>query len=102
MELQMSAEGTWNIAAPGPVGSQDGTLTLTTDGNTLSGTMSGPQGNIDLTEGTVDGNNVTWKAEVTSPMTITLECTGTVDGDSISGDIKLGSFGNATFSGTRA
>lgn len=98
----MSAEGTWNITTQSPMGSQDGTLKLTTDGNTLSGTMSGPQGDIELTEGTVDGDKLTWKAEVTSPMAITLECSGTVDGDNISGDMKLGSFGNATFSGTRA
>lgn len=98
----MSAEGTWNITTQSPMGSQDGTLKLTTDGNVLSGTMSGPQGDIDLTEGTVDGNNLTWKAAITSPMAITLECSCTVDGDKISGDIKLGSFGNATFSGSRA
>ncbi len=98
----MSAEGTWNITTQSPMGSQDGTLKLTTDGNTLSGTMSGPQGDIELTEGTVDGDKLTWKAEVTSPMAITLECSGTVDGDKISGDMILGSFGNATFSGSRA
>jgi hypothetical protein len=98
----MSAEGTWNINTQSPMGAQDGTLKLSTDGNTLSGTMSGPQGDIELTEGTVDGDNVAWKAEVTSPMAITLECSGTIDGDNISGSIQLGSFGTATFSGSRA
>ncbi len=98
----MSAEGTWNITTQSPMGSQDGKLTLTTDGNTLSGTMSGPQGDIEISEGTVDGDNLSFKASITSPMSITLEASGTVDGDSISGDIKLGSFGNATFSGSRA
>ena len=64
--------------------------------------MSGPQGDIELTEGAVDGNNLTWKAQVTSPMAITLEVAASVDGDNISGNIKLGSFCNATFSGSRA
>jgi hypothetical protein len=30
-----------------------------------------------------------------------LEFSATVDGDSLSGDVKLGSFGNASFTGTR-
>ena len=34
--------------------------------------------------------------------TMTLEFSATVDGDSMSGDVKLGAFGNATFTGTRA
>jgi hypothetical protein len=33
---------------------------------------------------------------------MTLEFSATVSGDEISGDVKLGAFGNATFSGTRA
>ncbi|MDK1023153.1 MAG: hypothetical protein QGD92_02855 [Gammaproteobacteria bacterium] len=98
----MSASGTWNITTNSPMGSQDGTLSLTEEGSSLTGKMSGPQGDIDITEGTVDGNNLTWKAQVTSPMAITLEVSASVDGDSISGDIKLGSFGNATFTGSRA
>lgn len=97
----MSASGTWNITTNSPMGSQDGTLDLTEEGSSLTGKMSGPQGDIDLTEGTVDGNNLTWKAQVTSPMAITLEVSASVDGDNISGDIKLGAFGNATFTGTR-
>ena len=97
----MSASGTWNITTTSPMGSQDGTLDLAEDGSSLTGKMSGPQGDIELNEGTVDGNDLTWKAEVTSPMAITLEVAASVDGDNISGNIKLGSFGNATFSGTR-
>jgi hypothetical protein len=39
---------------------------------------------------------------MTSPMPMTLEVSATVEGDSISGNVKLGAFGNATFSGERA
>ena len=39
---------------------------------------------------------------MTSPMPMTLEFAATVDGDKISGNVKLGAFGNASFSGTRA
>jgi hypothetical protein len=39
---------------------------------------------------------------MTSPMPMKLEFAAEVDGDAISGTVKLGAFGNATFSGTRA
>ena len=59
-------------------------------------------GDIDIEDGTVDGDNLTWKASMTSPMPMTLEFTATVSGDEINGEVKLGAFGNATFTGTRA
>ncbi len=98
----MSADGTWNTTMNTPMGVQNSTMELTTDGATLSGKLSGPQGDIELEEGTVDGDSLTWKASITSPMAMTLEFSATVDGDEMSGDVKLGAFGNATFSGTRA
>jgi hypothetical protein len=98
----MSADGTWNITTNSPMGAQDATLTLTTDGSALSGQMSGAQGTLDITGGTVDGDSLSWKTSLTQPMPIDLVFSATVDGDSISGTVELGSFGNATFSGTRA
>jgi hypothetical protein len=98
----MSADGTWNTTMNTPMGAQNATIVLTTDGGTLTGKLSGPQGEIELEEGTVDGDALTWKANITTPMAMTLEFSATVDGDTMSGDVKLGAFGNATFSGTRA
>ena len=83
------------------MGQQKATITLTTDGDTLTGTMEGQQGTLELQDGAVDGDTVSWKADITNPMPITLEFSATVDGDSLSGDVKLGSFGNASFTGTR-
>ncbi len=98
----MSADGNWNTTMNTPMGAQNGTMTLSTDGGTLTGTLVSPQGEIELTDGTVDGDTLTWKADITSPMAMTLEFTATVDGDSMSGNVKLGAFGDATFTGTRA
>jgi hypothetical protein len=98
----MSADGTWNTTINTPMGAQNGTLTLTTDGAALSGKMAGPQGELELQDGAVDGETLTWKADVTSPMAMTLEFTASVSGDEISGTVKLGAFGDASFSGTRA
>jgi hypothetical protein len=98
----MSVDGTWNTTMNTPMGAQQGTLTLATSGNDLTGKLAGPQGEIDITDGKVDGNKVTWKANITSPMAMTLDFNATVEGDAINGTVKLGAFGNATFSGTRA
>ena len=97
----MSADGTWNTTMNTPMGAQNGTMELKTDGASLSGTLTSPQGTIELEDGTVDGDALTWKADITTPMAMTLEFSATVDGDSMSGDVKLGAFGNATFTGTR-
>ena len=97
----MSADGTWNIMMNTPMGAQAGTLSLVTNGGTLTGTMGSPMGTIDLEDGTVDGDNLSWKAKLTQPMPITLECTAIVNGDAIDGEAKLGAFGTAKFSGTR-
>ncbi len=101
-EQIMSADGTWNTTLNTPMGAQTGKLDLQTDGNTLTGTLSGAQGTLELKEGNVDGNNLSWKCDITTPMAMTLEFTATIDGDSISGNVKLGAFGNAPLSGTRA
>ncbi len=98
----MSADGTWNTTMNTPMGAQQGTLTLSTEGGSLTGKLSGPQGDIDLEDGTVDGDSLTWKASITTPMAMTLEFSATVSGDEISGNVKLGAFGDASFSGTRA
>ena len=98
----MSADGSWNVTMNTPMGAQKATLVLATNGGTLTGQMQGAQGNLDLNDGKVDGDTLTWSANMTQPMPIKLEFTGKVDGDKISGSVKLGAFGNASFEGTRA
>lgn len=97
----MSADGSWKVTINSPMGAQEATLTLKTDGDSLSGSLDGPQGTQDFEGGTVDGDNLTWVVDMTQPMPMKLECSGTVDGDNISGTIKLGAFGEASFSGSR-
>lgn len=96
------ADGVWNTTMNTPMGAQKATLTLATDGGSLTGSMSGPQGAIDLKDGAVDGDSLSWKADITQPMAMTLEFSATISGDEISGNVQLGAFGTASFSGTRA
>ena len=99
----MAVDGTWNIVMKTPIGDQQSTLTLASDGPTLSGSMSsGAMGSTALRDGTVEGDKAAWKADIVQPMAMTLEFSATVAGDTISGNAKLGMFGNASFTGTRA
>ena len=98
----MSANGTWNTTINTPMGAQNGTLELNVDGSDLSGKMSSPQGEMAIENGAIDGDSISWKAAITAPMPMILEFSATVDGDAITGTVKLGAFGEAEFSGTRA
>ena len=98
----MSVDGTWNITMNTPMGPQTATLTLKSNGDALEGSVSGPQGSLDIEEGKVDGNNATWAINMTQPMAMRLDAKATVDGDKLTGEVDLGSFGKATMEGTRA
>ena len=95
-------DGVWETVMNTPMGAQKATATLATDGDKLTGTLSGAQGTAELQDGKADGNNVSWSMDLTQPMPMKLEFTATVEGDDISGNVKLGAFGNASFKGTRA
>ena len=93
------ANGVWETVTNTPMGQQKGTLTLQVDGDKVTGTMAGAQGTLDI-DGAADGDAVNWKAEVTSPMPMTLEFDLKAEGDAISGSVKT-SFGNFPLNGTR-
>lgn len=59
-------------------------------------------GGMDIEEGVVDGDELTRIGNMTSPMPMKLEFSATVDGDEISGEAKLGTFGTAALTADRA
>ncbi len=76
---------------------------MKTEGATLKGSQRADDGNsADVFDGTVIGNEVSWKVSITDPMPMTLEFAGTVNGDEIAGTVKLGDFRNSAFSGGRS
>lgn len=99
----MAVDGTWKITVNTPMGPQESTLTLSTASGGLTGSQAAPSGqSADIMDGEVNGNEVSWKAAITRPMAMTLHFSGTVEGDNISGSVKLGMFGSSRFSGSRA
>lgn len=97
----MSATGSWNVTVKSPMGEGPATINLTEEGGALSGMLSGAQGDQSFTGGTVDGNSLAWTIDVTSPMPMKVECSAEVDGNDISGSLKFGAMGSATFAGSR-
>lgn len=101
----MAVDGTYNVDISTPMGSRSAEITLKADGEALSGSITGEgyEGK-DFDGGKVSGNGVSWAVTIPSPMggDITLSFSGAVDGDEISGEVQLGSFGTSSFSGKRA
>ena len=98
----MAADGTWNCTLDSPMGAQQMTLTLKTAGTDLSGKLAGPQGEMEFTGGTANGDDLSWTISIDQPMPMQIETTAKVDGDTLTGESKLGSFGTAKLTGTRA
>ena len=98
----MAADGTWNLTMDTPMGERKATLALTTAGGALKGQQSAEGNSADIFDATVSGNDVAWKVSITEPMALTLEYAGTIDGDKMSGTMKIGMFGTSPFTGTRA
>ena len=97
----MTADGNWSLMVATPMGERPSTLSVRTDGSTLKGSQMADGNSIDIFDGTVDGNAVSWKVSIIDPMPMTLEFNGTIDGDKLSGSVTMGAFGSASFSGTR-
>ena len=98
----MSVAGTYNVVTKTPMGDQNGTFTVVVDGDSFTGSVSNPMGTMEVQDGKVSGNTLTWKMDMKVPMPMALEGEATVDGDAISGNIKAGAFGSMGMSGTRA
>jgi hypothetical protein len=98
----MSIDGTWNLTFGTPIGTQETTLEAKAVGGALTGAQSGRDGTQPIHDGVVNGDEASWSLAISSPMPMTLEFKGKVDGDAMSGSVKLGMFGETKFTGVRA
>jgi len=97
----MAVDGTWNLTMETPMGERRSTLTLKTAGGTLTGSQEAEGNTTEIFEGTVNGDDASWKVSITNPMPLTLSFRGTVNGDTMSGRADTGMFGSFPFEGTR-
>ena len=94
--------GTWDITVTSPQGENRASMTVTQSGATLEGTMATEMGTVQVTDGRITGQRVTFSITLPiSGQTTTIVFRGTVDGNRMTGTADLGAMGNATFTGER-
>src|SRR5438874_13681753 len=98
----MAVDGSWNLSMQTPMGERKATLVASAQGGKLTGRQSGDGASTEIFDGSVNGNDVSWKISITNPMPLTLQFTVTVDGDKMSGKRSAADPGSRPFSGGRA
>ena len=93
-------QGKWKITINTPMGERSGVLELLVSGKTLTGSLSDGDHHVDISDGKVEGNKLSWQAKITKPMRLSFKFTAIVDEDRISGAARH-MLGTASFSGTR-
>ena len=91
----------WNVTLKTPMGEQSMVANIVRKGDTFTGSMSGEMGNEEIT-GKITGDKLSWTLPLTKPVAIKLGFEVTVAGDTMTGNVKLGMFGNAPLTGQRA
>jgi hypothetical protein len=96
-----NVDGSWDTVTKSPMGDQQATLTVASNGDHFTGTYSGAMGTTEVKDGKVAGDTLTWKVDIVVPMPMTLDCEATVDGDVITGTVGAGVFGSFPMTGKR-
>lgn len=94
-------DGAYDCVTKTPMGDQPSVFTVVTNGDKFHGTNAGPLGSLDVENGKVDGNRLTWTMKMTLPMPMTLEAEAVIEGDVVTATIQAGAFGAMAMTGTR-
>ena len=82
--LAADVSGKWTAEVAGRGGPQTITLTFKVDGDKLTGTVSNPMGELPISDGKVEGDNISFNQVLSfGGNDVTLKYTGTVKGDTI-------------------
>jgi len=92
--------GTWAFEVHHSAGTSTPTVTITQTGEKLSGKYVGTYGESVLT-GSIKDNKFSFSVDVGTEQKVTLAYTGTLDGDTVKGNVTMGEMGEGTFSGKR-
>lgn len=96
----MSLDGNYDCLLQTPMGEQKSVFTVQTDGDTFTGQNAGERGTLQVENGKVDGNKLTWNMSLQQPMQISLACEATIEGDALDGTFTS-NFGSMPFKGVR-
>ncbi|MET3827699.1 MULTISPECIES: hypothetical protein [Sphingomonas] len=96
-----AVDGSWDTIVKSPLGDQKAVLTVKTDGDSWTGSQVGAMGAVDITDGKVEGDTIKWTMSITVPMPMSLDCSATAEGDTLTGSVGAGAFGSFPMTGTR-
>jgi hypothetical protein len=95
--------GKWTATVETPRGTQDITFDFHVDGAALTGKVTSPRGESDITDGKIDGANVSFTQDVNfNGNEMKINYTGKVDGDSIKFTRTVGDRPAVEFTASRA
>lgn len=97
----VKVDGTWDVSVQTPIGKQKVKLILKSDGNVLSGALDGAEGRNEITEGTIDGNSIFFRASIKRPVKVKISYKAQIEGDKLTGTAKTPLLPTINFSGVR-
>jgi len=100
---QVNVTGDWELTMTTPRGERPPqTITLKQEGEKLTVTMTGRQGEEIKAEGTVKGNEIEWSMTRSTPRgEFTTTYKGKIEGDTMSGQVQMGDFGTFDWKATK-
>jgi hypothetical protein len=94
-------DGVWDATVRSALGEQKSVLTLRADGGRLTGMSGGLGGHLEILDGRLEGDKVSWRMELMQPFAVTLLTEATVIGDRMEGTVTAGSFGKSPMTAIR-
>lgn len=93
--------GTWDIVIASPIGKQELSIDLTVDGTAVTGTGKNAAEVVELKDGQLTGDTVTFAADLKKPFPLTVVYELVFNGDEITGTAKAGKFPKSPVTGKR-
>ncbi len=97
----MPGAETWELTLSTPMGPQVMNAQIVRNGDGFTGTISSSELAAQDITGKSSGNKLSWTLSLTKPVSIKLSFEANVEGDKMTGTVKLGMFGKAALAGRR-
>lgn len=95
--LAQSVDGVWEGEYEGRNGMQKATFTFKADAGKLTGKVTTPRGDTEITDGKIEGDRISFKTEVNfGGNSVTIVYSGTVSGDQIAFKRVIQEFNRST------
>ncbi|QDZ13601.1 hypothetical protein [Humibacter ginsenosidimutans] len=94
-------DGVSEIVIASPIGRQEVTLTLASEGSTVTGKAQTSAELVDVNNGKFDGGVLTCSVDLRKPFPMTVTYTLTYEGDAITGKAKAGPFPASNVTGNK-